>query len=435
MSNNQLVLRIHDQEHGTVEGQSKQVRSLSRLAQALGFSVRPQNGVVLAVDSTECFVLPSSQLDLSQFKNAETLSIALEEHLPLDAEEMLIGAVRSKSKESITIVSYRAPLVSEVERLETDQLWIACVSCTALLAAQELSLDSSVPASFDCLWRNRLAGWDLIRIRNGLPIDWQWLAESELLARCDCELRTKELPIVEIPIAKTIPLFVQGTVSEELIGSFRMSRETVFFDAQAEQEEFAGLMATRIVRGSATPWVNFAGRRLPTLEPWAPVRVPLLVLMGILCAALVIFQCVLLWKSSELSASATASDDQQIAAFRKMYPGQKIPADVVGLLRSEYRRLQTSQEEMNKEPPVYSALPVMSKFLNSLPDEAEFRVDHVKAQSNQIVSAEGATRTLGDYKALLSSVREAGFEFMQPSVGNMVDGFTVRLEKLTIKPN
>lgn len=435
MINSPLVLRTQDQKNGLDEAKYQRLRPLSKLAQRLGFSVNQKNGVVLAVDSTECFVLPSSQLDLSQFKNAETLSIALEEHLPIDAEDMLVSVIKTKSKETLTIVSDRLPLTSEVNRLEAEQHWIATVSCTALLAIQELAYDSSVPASFDCLWRNQLTGWDLVRVRDGLPIEWQWLDESDILANCGNGLRNEDLSIVENTIDKAMPLIVQGTISEALLGSLRESREKVLTDPTAEQCEFATRMAARIVRGSATPWVNLAGQRLPTREPWAPIRIPLLVLLGILCSALIAFQGRLIWQSSVLTASAEESDDEQIAAFRKLYPGQKIPTDVVGLLRSEQRRLQSSQEEMFKEPPVYSALPVLSKFLNSLPDDAEFRVDHVKTQSNQIVTAEGATRTLGDYKSLLTSIREAGFEFQQPNVGNMADGFTVRLEKLTLKPH
>ncbi len=422
MSNSPLVLRTADQTINSDKTQYQRLRPLTNLARCFGFSVSQKNGVVLAIESTDCFALPSSQVDLSQFKNAETLSIALEEHLPFDAEDMLVSTVKSKSTVSLTIVSDRSLLVSEVERLEANQHWIATVSCTALLAVQELAYDSSVPVSFDCLWRRQLAGWDLVRVRNGLPIDWQWIDESEILANGGSN-------------PNLVPLFVQGALCETLSAGLRESRETVLMEPEADQSEFAARMASRIVRGTATPWVNLAGRRLPTREPWAPIRIPLLVLLGILSTALIVFQGALLWQSSVLNRSAIESDDQQIAAFRNLYPGQKIPTDVVGLLRSEQRRLQLSREEMNKEPPVFSALPVLSQFLNSLPDEAEFRVDHVKAQSNQIVSAEGATRTLGDYKSLITSIREAGFEFQQPNVGNMADGFTVRLEKLTLKPH
>jgi hypothetical protein len=103
-------------------------------------------------------------------------------------------------------------------------------------------------------------------------------------------------------------------------------------------------------------------------------------------------------------------------------------------MQKEVKRLSDELLKLQKEPPVYPSLPVLAQFLNSLPAEAQFRIDHVKAQSNQIVSAEGATRTLEDFQSLVGAIRRAGFEFQQPNVVNMVDGFTVRLEKLTPKP-
>ena len=435
MNRESLVLLSVDRNNEVEISLDDGQRSHSSLTRSLGFSVRPRKGVVVSIDTMECFVLPSSQIDLRQFKTIDALAIALEEHLPLDAEEMVVRVTKkSQSKESLTIVSERSLLEGEVERLELGEHWIAAISCTCLLAVQELTFDPGVPVSFDCLWKNPRKGWDLVRVRDSIPVEWQWTDESQLLTDLDSRtVATKGLISGDSSCVESVPLFIQGTSSTHETDSLHDLKEISQVTPDADQIEFARRMADRIVKGSATPWINLAGKQLPTREPWAPIRMPLLILLGIICTALVAFQSTLLWHASSFTAKATEADDGQIASFRKLYPGQRIPSDVVGLLRSEQRRLHSTELEMQKEPPVYSSLPVLTQFLNSMPEDAEFRIDHVRAQSNQIVSAEGATRTLEDFQSIVSSIRRAGFEFQQPNVVNMADGFTVRLEKLTPK--
>jgi hypothetical protein len=436
MISESLVLLSDDQNNEVKIALDEGQRSLSSFARTLGFSVRPKKGVVVSIDTTDCFALPSSQIDLQQFKTVDALAIALEEHLPLDAEEMVVRvAKKSQSKECITIVSERPLLAEEVERLQIGEHWIAAISCTCLLAVQELTFDPDVPDSFDCLWKNPRNGWDLVRVRDSIPVEWQWMDESQF--QDDLKSRTvaiKGSVAGDTGREESVPLFIQGTSSTLETNSLHELREPIQVNAAADQVEFARLMADRIVRGSATPWINLAGKQLPTREPWAPIRMPLLILLGIICTALVTLQSTLLWRASNFTTTSAEADDEQISAFRKLYPGQRIPSDIVGRLRSEHRNMQLTEQELQKEPPVYPSLPVLAQFLNSLPAEAQFRIDHVKAQSNQIVSAEGATRTLEDFQSLVGAIRRAGFEFQQPNVVNMVDGFTVRLEKLTPKP-
>ena len=434
MSNEPLALLSPELSVRIGDNVPKRARPVSAFASTFGFSVSQKAGMVLAVDSTECFVLAASQVDLSDFKSEETLAIALEEQLPLDAEDMVVGTVKSKSKDALTIVCERTALVAEVERLESEQHWIAAVSTTCLLAVQELTMDAAVPASFDCLWKNPLNGWDLVLVRKARPVGWQWVDEKDLFECCADDSASGGSAMEGNDAMSAFPLIVQGELPEQMVWLLRESREITHENVEAQQIDFAKRMAARIVRGEAVPWLDLAGKRLPTREPWAPIRIPLLILLGLLCMSLLAFQGLLLWQSTGLAASAMQSDDEQIAAFRVLYPGQKIPTDVVGLLKSELRRLQASEEEMQKEPPVYSALPVLAQFLNGLPQEATFRIDRVQAKSNEIVSAEGATRTLEDFQSLISSIRQAGFEFQQPNVVSMADGFTLRLERLTHKP-
>lgn len=436
MNSESLALLSVDQNNEVEIVLDEGQRSPSSFARKLGFSVRPKRGVVVSIETTDCFVLPSSQIDLRQFKTVDALAIALEEHLPLDAEEMVVRVTKkSQSKESLTIVSERSLLAGEVERLEIGEYWIAAISCTCLLAVQELTFDPDVPVSFDCLWKNPRNGWDLVRVRDSMPVDWQWTDESQLLTDLNSRtVATKGSVPGGTGSAESVPLFIQGTPSTLNADSLHELRELIQVTPDADQIEFARRMADRIVRGSAIPWINLAGKQLPTREPWAPIRMPLLILLGIICTALVTFQSTLLWRASNFTTTAAEADGEQIAAFRKLYPGQRIPSDIVGRLRSEHRNLHSTEQEMQKEPPVYPVLPVLAQFLNSLPEEAQFRMDHVKAQSNQIVSAEGATRTLEDFQSLVGAIRRAGFEFQQPNIINMVDGFTVRLEKLTPKP-
>ena len=63
--------------------------------------------------------------------------------------------------------------------------------------------------------------------------------------------------------------------------------------------------------------------------------------------------------------------------------------------------------------------------------EAVFRIDAIRAKSQQLSSIEGSTKSLTDFQVLVSTLRTGGFQFAEPSVTQMKDGFSLRLERLT----
>ena len=84
--------------------------------------------------------------------------------------------------------------------------------------------------------------------------------------------------------------------------------------------------------------------------------------------------------------------------------------------------------------PVYSSLPLLVHFLNALPVDAVFRIDAIRLKSKQLSSVEGSVRTLTDFEALMGALRADGFEFAQPNLNQMKDGFSLRLERMNYVP-
>ncbi len=75
MKSQSLVLLSVAQRNEVEKALDEGPRSPSKFARTLGFSVRPKKGVVISIDTTDCFALPSSQFDLQQFKTADALSL------------------------------------------------------------------------------------------------------------------------------------------------------------------------------------------------------------------------------------------------------------------------------------------------------------------------------------------------------------------------
>ena len=65
--------------------------------------------------------------------------------------------------------------------------------------------------------------------------------------------------------------------------------------------------------------------------------------------------------------------------------------------------------------------------------DAIFRIDAIRAKSQQLSSVEGSAKSLTDFQDFVSSLRTGGFKFAEPSVTQMKDGFSLRLERLTYR--
>jgi len=138
----------------------------------------------------------------------------------------------------------------------------------------------------------------------------------------------------------------------------------------------------------------------------------------------------LVWDGLAIQSRLNASQQMQEEAFRELFPKQSLPTDIAGRLKSEHRKLLAGLTEIDKAPPINSSLPILVRFLETLPDQTIFRIDGIRVISSEIIAIDGAVKTLQDFETLVSTLRSKGFRFATPNIQQMVDGFTLRLERL-----
>ncbi len=373
----------------------------------------------LLLDSQQCFVVESAELPKESLRTNTTLAFAIEEMLPADAEDLAIAITSSEPKLIVAVDAAR--FQAEVVRLESNGAWIAGVVPLALMATQSVVRRSRYKDA-DIFWQdNEKNCWNWVCVRNGQPVRWRWGQETSVVD----EFLSASVEIRQ-PSHSNLPIVVIGEPSEAELELLRGKGQIIEFGTLSMSDE--ALQAASVCRRSAyRPWIDLRSSRLKASQPFRP----LLAGLTILGVALLLFQQVLLWNLGNLTASQHStiaeSDEEQHRLFRLQYPKAAVPTDIPGRLRSELQKLTKSQSELHSQPPVISALPISVDFLSSLPDDAQFRIDAMSCQSERVSNIDGAVATLDDLQKLVTSLRSARFQFQEPNVTPMRDGFTLRL--------
>jgi hypothetical protein len=413
--------------------------------------------IVVALRSEACFAVPKSSVQSVQRLSDTRLSFELETLLPIDAEEMAVRRVND-----LIVVTNKSIAQSIVDTEEDQGKWIGGVSPLVFLALEEwISCTNksqlALPSAYQILWMSdQLDYSDLVSISNGMPCQWTVLdnrrLEQELatylLAPSSLQASNhrnngsnpeplaldtgSDTAIIQriAPVAnQKIPLLILGKPPHDF-DSVLKSLPVIVHEPEASQHEFAERYSKRWIDGSVAPWCDLRGGSLRTRAPLAPLARSLTLLALTSCVVVGLVFGWLVWDGFAIQGRLKASEQMQEEAFRELFPKQSLPTDIAGRLKSEHRKLLAGLTEIDKAPPINSSLPILVRFLETLPDQAIFRIDGIRVISSEIIAIDGAVKTLQDFETLVSTLRSKGFRFATPNIQQMVDGFTLRLERI-----
>jgi hypothetical protein len=281
--------------------------------------------------------------------------------------------------------------------------------------------DRKIPDDLVIVWQSDDRAWDFLELKGRRPVRWVWLDQSNIASDL-------QRSIIDLTNQRCLLL---GPADDQIKAFLSNTRLSVEYRPEVLQNDYANRLSQKLIRGTIHPWFDLRSEQLPTRQRFKPINNALFALTSSLFLGLVILLGFVLTRLANASKTTVKADSEQVAIFQRLFPGQAIPTDIVGRLKSEERRLSDLAKEMQKQPPVYSSFPTLVHFLNHLPEEATFRIDSVALKSDQITAVDGAARTLDDFQTLLEAIRKSGYEYAQPDVTQMKDGFKVRLEKLS----
>jgi hypothetical protein len=380
---------------------------------------------VIALDSCECFAIESNLIDAKVFRSKTALAYELEQYLPLDAEQMVIDVIsapkggKTKREDGLILIADRKALDSKISDLEKEGTWIAGISSQFLMGAQLWCQEQRIRDGH-ILWQDRdRNALDYLRLQAGIPTIWRWLDLKSAIEQIVKDTSIKDVHIV-------------GSLEGDPKTQLESAGHSVRIHEDSNIDEWAAKAERMWVAGVSNPWSDLR-RNIKTRYRNAPMYPSLLVLTTSLLLLLSACSGYVYWRNSQLSDSIATSDQERTATFERLFPKQSVPTDIPGRLVSELRKLESSKQELSKEPPVYSMFPLIVHFLNQLPTNATFRIDAIRAKSQMLNSVEGSAKSLTDFQTFVSSLRTGGFQFAEPSVTQMKDGFSLRLERLTYR--
>jgi len=374
--------------------------------------------IVLGLRSHECFCVDTTSFPASTRQSLRTLRYDLEKYLPIDAEQMAVDM-----SVGLIVIVDRDRILPSVKSAEVEGYWIAGVSPVVLLAADALLREQNLDSSLDIFWQcDDGNGWDYLEIRDRQAVLWHWGELGSLIG--------KRSENDESPIAVKPPILCLGNLTEQQLRRFDDAGKVFNYRPGRTQHEYASKTTDNCIKGIDRPWIDLRGEHLPTLAPMAPIGHSLMLIASVIVFCLGLGLSAILWKSYEYAEIANESDTEREQVFRDLLPGQPVPTDIVGRLRSECRKLIAASQQLSKEPPIHQSLPTLIRTLNSLPKEATFRIDSIRVVSSQISNLDGAVRSLDDSEKIVKALRSAGYQFMPPGVSQMADGFAIHIEKL-----
>lgn len=346
----------------------------------------------------------------------EALLYRLEEHLPVDAEQMSawFTSARSSTAAALAVASDRIQPV--LAALADESIEVAHLTTASLLKAWSLCrqrldgnrLDFAVFAEDGVL----------IRYEEGEP-----RAFYPLLSRASDIGQAMRAELLSWPAhrptARAIWLGDLGDETREAIeADGDVEIETV---ATQEQPALLAAAVTALNRSRPAGWVEWRKGPLAVANPWRRLR-------GLLSSAAVLWILLpvvlasgLLWRAQSYARQADAIAEQQRTVFSRLYPNQPAPVDISGRLESELRLREgvtAGNESLPQEP---EALETLRQVVASLPPSVRLRITKVRLGPRDIL-LEGETRSHSDAEFIATRLRQKGLAVESPRTENLVGG-------------
>lgn len=400
---------------------------MSALQEGLTAAGYTSQSVMLAIPSPWCLSARVSLATRRLARNRQALAYAMEEQLPLSAEELVCDFLTHET-EAFGVAAATQRLLPIVNALEQAGVAVVTISPSSLLLLEQLVRARVLPADGVVLVPD-IDGCDYFQLAASRPRQWRWLpCEREHVVR---ELATlllthQEEALLPVTVIQSDdgPPWDLGDLGPE-----------IQLQQQAWDHDETLLNAAReALRGGRRPWVELRRDQLGQYDPFGLMRGSLRLL-----TAAVLLACVCLaacgWiRAAKCDRLITALEDQKRQLFEALFPGSRVPTGIRARLESERRRLAGAAgagEETFELKPVTDAL---VPSLAALPSDLRFRLLEIRVEQDRAYW-EGEVRRHGDVDLLAASLRSLGFRVEPPRTEQLDgEGVAFSLQFLTSPP-
>jgi hypothetical protein len=389
-----------------VEGadDTPEIYDVSAIAEALDQAGYRGEGVSVLLDSATCMAAQVLVEGRGASRNHKAMSYALEEYLPIAAEDSVADFVVSGS----TALGVAADLAELRELL--DELAIAGIlvnflrpAATVALAWRLESVDSN--ASQLVIWQFQ-DNVDLLLITSGRLKMWRSFSADESTLATELNLLMKD---------QVLPESVTGCGLEDCLQAVVIaSCPTAACEFRTDSKiDAAAIRGGREAAGEARSWFDLTHSELHTGDALAPIHAPLRFAALSAAVLLVCLTAALMLRAFRYERLAEAMHSQQQDVFRETLPGQRVPIGVRSRLEREHQRLAGVTGRSKSVPLLNSALLSLRDALSGLPVDIRFRLLEARFDGNH-VSLDAEIRGHGDADLLAAALRKAGFDVTPP---------------------
>lgn len=346
-------------------------------------------------------------------QDAATLGYMLEEHLPLDAEQIAADFIISKDHVFGIAVDAGAlkPLV--------DTLHEHAISVRGILPASILGLAGFLDRKQTArrlIIHQQGQTCEILLVQGGSILSWQ--VHSEQAFRPILAAKLLSMSGVSEMIAVNVEDRTRHVVSQLSFVEVR--------DLRLDLESEIASRGTDVLNERMSPPVDLRRGALAPPRPWQHLHRHLQLLGGSAALFLMVSIATMCYRSHRYARIAETQNSAIQSMFRELFPDEpRLPRSVERRLVSETESLRLQRGEDSKIRQAGSALLPLFDVLQSadqIPPALRFRLDTIDIDS-QSVTIQGDVKRLGDSAPLAREMRKRGYAVEIP-----VDSKSFRIE-------
>jgi len=369
--------------------------------------------LVMALDARSTLA-GSFDIEPGDERHRSTLDFELETLLPWSAEETVADyLVQATSVLGVGIE--RACWVPLVAALEDRGLHVESIGSALMMAVQGAGETGWLPREGGLVWPDEEM-WHVVRLVDGRPRHWSIWQRGDPLITSEiaesAESSESHAGAAAWLLCGDDPVF-EGLPNDVL----PVDVERADVDSFAEHVR---VTADLVLRGVRASWIELRRGPLVLGSRHRALR------GGLLAAAaglgLFLLACITAfgYRAVRNDREAERLRAEQIAVYRRLFPGKRVPVAVVARLRSEHARRLASRRipaDINLPRP---AMSVLYDFLRGMPEKPRLHVRELRIEDGQL-DLQGDVKRHSDANAVARSLREAGFDVPPPSTEQNAD--------------
>ncbi len=372
---------------------------------------------MLAVPSQWCLPAAVTMASRRMARNRQAVSYAVEERLPLSAEDMVCDFV-VRDTGAFGVAADTLTLLPVVRGLERAGIAILTITPTATLLLERLASLHGLPSDGVVLLASE-DHCDLFVFARSTPRQWCYLPS-------DAEIVTRELAasLLMQGDETVLPVTAVNVTAEMAAALGSLEPEIAISRQELDNDRAVLAEAAEVLARGKRPWIELRRGPIGQYDPYGLMRGSIRFLVFALLVTTMAFAAVAWTRAEKCELVADSLNTQKRAVFQRLFPEARVPTGIRSRLQSERRKLSGMSALPDGTPELTSITGFFLDALGALPKDLRFRLLDMEFEE-EAGQLDGEVRRHGDVDVIASSLRSHGFDVAPPHTDQRASG-TIR---------